>query len=130
MIEVVEHYEDIVAAAGYRVYGLIEGEQWLAVKLLITNRRSFPMQASFRLDTGNSRHNFRGACPLATHPEEAARLAGLIAPLYPKLLEYHGFPFTIYPGEQAVGWLCFTVRDIDVPNATLTDYRSVWSLTP
>lgn len=128
VLAVVEHYEEVVAAAGYAIYGLIEGEQWLALKLRVASRLSFPNMPAFNLDTGNGRHNVPGNCVLTIHPEERARLAGLIAPLYPKLLAYHGLPFQVQPGEVAEGWVCFTVRDGDVPNARLVAYRGVWSL--
>ena len=79
------------------------------MKLRVTNRLTFPARLSFVLDTGNGRLNQRGQCILTTHPEEQARLAGLIEPLYPALAAYH---------------------DVDVANAMLTDYRSAWPLAP
>ena len=77
-------------------YGLIEGEQWLAVKLHVTHVTSrpllFPAQASFVLDTGNGRWTFPGNCIITTHPDEQAKLAA-----------YHALPFYLQPGEPAEG---------------------------
>lgn len=98
------------------------------MKLHVTSRLLFPAQASFVLDTGNGRWNFPGNCILTTHPDEQAKLAGFTESLYPKLAAYHALPFYLQPGKPAEGWVWFTVRDVDMPNAVLTDYRGSWSL--
>ncbi len=151
VLEVVAHYEQLAAAAGYLAHypsGLVAGEQWLIVKLRVTNRRSRsaqPRSVGSSIIGGTGRQTMFTAigCPLPWHPLDAARFAAetpgiereFIAARYPLLAPYHQLSWErIGPGASAEGWQCFVVQNEDVPGARLAmrhpdgQYLTTWRL--
>ena len=151
VLTVVEHYERLAAEAGYLAHyasGLVAGEQWLIVKLRVTNRRSRsaqPRSVGGSIIGGTGRQTVFTAigCPLPWHPLDAARFAAetpgiereFIVARYPLLEPYHQLSWErVAPGESAEGWQCFVVRNEDIPRARLAmrhpdgQYLTTWRL--
>ncbi len=144
VLDVEWNYEAVVRQAGYRPYGLLPGEQWIAVKLRVTN--IFRSHDGYRhiLDViglalrTQSRLIIKGdyPAPIRTHAQtlasyKANRISDGTEQVYPLLpAEYHNFPYEFHPDVPTDGWIVWVVRTEDVAGLQLGvmsgDYGYSW----
>ncbi len=140
------NYEEIVRQAGYSTYGLLPGEQWVAVKLRVTN--IFHGHDGYRhtLDViglalrTQSERIFKvphGQAPLRAHTQTLREYLrqgigdGSTEISWPRLpSEYHALPYEFHPDVPTEGWRVWAVRTEDVAGLQLGimsgDYGYSW----